>query len=47
LAPMYYRGACAAVIVFDITREESFRKMQDWVKELQINLAEEISTHLL
>jgi Rab family protein len=44
LAPMYYRGACAAVIAFDITREESFKKMQDWVKELQINLSEEIST---
>ncbi|ELR12676.1 Rasrelated protein Rab5, putative [Acanthamoeba castellanii str. Neff] len=42
LAPMYYRGACAAVIAFDITREESFKKMQDWVKELQINLSEEI-----
>jgi len=42
LAPMYYRQACAAVIVFDITREDSFHKMCDWVRELQINLAEEI-----
>jgi len=42
LAPMYYRQACAAVIVFDITREDSFNKMCDWVRELQINLAEEI-----
>jgi Ras-related protein Rab-21 len=42
LAPMYYRGACAAVIVFDITREDSFKKMCEWVKELQINLSEDI-----
>jgi len=42
LAPMYYRQACAAVIVFDITRDDSFHKMCDWVRELQINLAEEI-----
>lgn len=35
LAPMYYRGAAAAVIVYDITSEESFTRAQTWVKELQ------------
>ncbi|RDD46927.1 Ras-related protein Rab-22A [Trichoplax sp. H2] len=35
LAPMYYRGAAAAIVVFDITREESFHTLKDWVKELQ------------
>eukprot|EP00891_Asterochloris_glomerata_P006442 jgi/Astpho2/6442/Aster-08287 len=35
LSPMYYRGASAAVIVYDITSSESFKKAQDWVKELQ------------
>lgn len=29
------RGASAAVIVYDITSSESFKKAQDWVKELQ------------
>ncbi|KAL6074689.1 putative mitochondrial ras-related protein rab-5 [Balamuthia mandrillaris] len=42
LAPMYYRGACAAVLVYDITREESYRKMCEWVEELHINLSEDI-----
>lgn len=35
LAPMYYRGAQAALIVYDITSKESFLKAQNWVRELQ------------
>ncbi|WOL05827.1 ras-related protein RABF1-like isoform X2 [Canna indica] len=35
LAPLYYRGAAVAVVVYDITSEETFRKAQYWVKELQ------------
>ena len=35
LAPMYYRGAQAAVIVYDITSPESFGRAKKWVQELQ------------
>jgi len=35
LAPMYYRGAQAALIVYDITSKESFVKATNWVRELQ------------
>uniref|UniRef100_A0A672FJA3 small monomeric GTPase n=1 Tax=Salarias fasciatus TaxID=181472 RepID=A0A672FJA3_SALFA len=35
LAPMYYRGAQAAIVVYDITNEESFTRAKNWVKELQ------------
>ncbi|KAJ7975032.1 Ras-related protein [Quillaja saponaria] len=35
LAPLYYRGAAVAVVVYDITSPESFTKAQYWVKELQ------------
>jgi len=35
LAPMYYRGAAAAVIVYDITSKESFEAAKSWVVELQ------------
>ena len=35
LAPMYYRGAAAAIIVFDITSQESMVRAKNWVKELQ------------
>ncbi|KAJ9684660.1 hypothetical protein PVL29_016901 [Vitis rotundifolia] len=32
LAPLYYRGAAVAVVVYDITSPESFNKAQYWVK---------------
>lgn len=32
---MYYRGAAAAIIVYDITSRESFDTLKNWVKELQ------------
>jgi small GTP-binding protein len=35
LAPMYYRGAGAAVIVFDVLSRESFEGAKSWVRELQ------------
>ncbi|KAF3592476.1 hypothetical protein DY000_02024510 [Brassica cretica] len=35
LAPMYYRGAAAAIIVFDITNQGSFERAKKWVQELQ------------
>eukprot|EP00392_Amoebophrya_sp_AT5.2_P008941 g8969.t1 len=35
LAPMYYRGAAAAVIVYDVTSRESFDGARSWVQELQ------------
>lgn len=35
MAPMYYRGAHAAILVFDATDRESFDKVGSWVDELQ------------
>jgi small GTP-binding protein len=35
LAPMYYRGAAAAIVVYDITSAPSFVRAKTWVKELQ------------
>lgn len=35
LAPMYYRGAAAAIVVYDITLESSFDSVKRWVKELE------------
>ncbi|XP_058071992.1 ras-related protein RABF2a-like [Magnolia sinica] len=34
LAPMYYRGAAAAVIVYDITNMASFTRAKKWIQEL-------------
>lgn len=36
LAPLYYRGAAVAVVVYDITRRETFGTLKDWVRELKM-----------
>lgn len=35
LAPMYYRGAQAAIVVYDITNTDTFERAKNWVRELQ------------
>lgn len=40
MAPMFYRNANAALLVFDITSYDSFEKMQGWVTELKRNVEE-------
>jgi len=35
LAPMYYRNAQAAIVMYDITRASSLDKAKFWVRELQ------------
>ncbi|EXB37023.1 Ras-related protein Rab5 [Morus notabilis] len=35
LAPMYYRGAAAAVVVYDVTSTDSFVRAKKWIQELQ------------
>ena len=34
LAPMYYRGAAAAIIVYDIQSQASFARAKSWVRDL-------------
>ncbi len=31
MAPMYYRGAQAALLVYDITSQESFEELSSWI----------------
>jgi len=35
LAPMYYRNANCAVVVYDITQAASLQKARSWIRELQ------------
>lgn len=39
---MYYRGAAGAILVFDVSNEESFQSVKEWVKELRTNIYEKI-----
>lgn len=43
LGPIYYRDADGAVLVYDITDEESFQKVRTWVRELRRIVGDEIS----
>jgi len=42
LAPMYYRGASAAVLVYDITSKLSFLSLKSWKSELDVNGPEKL-----
>ncbi|RWS08387.1 Ras-related protein Rab-22A-like protein, partial [Dinothrombium tinctorium] len=45
LAPMYYRGSAACIIVYDITsmvEQASFNAVRSWVRELQSHISEHI-----
>jgi Ras-related protein Rab-22 len=37
LAPMYYRGSSAAILVYDIANPSTFAALTDWVNELNSN----------
>eukprot|EP00002_Diphylleia_rotans_P023600 TRINITY_DN4644_c0_g2_i2.p2 TRINITY_DN4644_c0_g2~~TRINITY_DN4644_c0_g2_i2.p2 ORF type:complete len:128 (-),score=41.70 TRINITY_DN4644_c0_g2_i2:1006-1389(-) len=39
---MFYRGAAAAVLVFDVTNEASFEKLKGWVLELKQNVEDSL-----
>lgn len=32
---MYYKGAAAAIVVYDITKQSTFKTLQGWVEELR------------
>lgn len=40
MAPMYYRNANAALLVFDVTHHNSFVEVKTWIQELQRNVQE-------
>ena len=47
LAPMYYRNAQAALVVYDITKPASFIKARHWVKELHELASKDITIALV
>jgi len=47
LAPMYYRDAQIAIVVFDITDASSFSKSKQWISELKSERSDGISLYLV
>ena len=35
LTPIYYRGAKAAILVYDVSLGDSFKKVKKWIAELR------------
>ncbi|KAF7275095.1 hypothetical protein GWI33_012191 [Rhynchophorus ferrugineus] len=42
LGPIYYRSSQGAVLVYDITDQDSFQKVKTWVKELRKMLGNDV-----
>ncbi|CAH0521984.1 unnamed protein product [Peronospora belbahrii] len=42
MAPMYYRNAKAAILVFDLQSEASFEKIKEWLQDLQHHVDDNI-----
>ncbi|TWW64415.1 Ras-related protein [Takifugu flavidus] len=42
LGPIYYRDSNGAILVYDVTDEDSFQKVKNWVKELRKMLGNDI-----
>lgn len=47
LAPMYFRNAQAALVVYDVTKPQSFIKARHWVKELHEQASQDIIIALI
>ncbi|KAF2133271.1 ras-domain-containing protein [Dothidotthia symphoricarpi CBS 119687] len=47
ISKLYYRGANAAVLCYDITDTHSFDEMGRWMKELKTNLGDDIIIHVV
>lgn len=47
LGPIYYRDSNGALLVYDITDEDSFKKVKTWVKELRKMLGDDICLRIV
>ncbi|CAO3583530.1 unnamed protein product [Absidia cylindrospora] len=47
MASLYYRGAQAAILVYDITSSESFNDIHLWVEELKANTTKDLLIYIV
>ena len=44
---IFYRGAHCVFLTYDITKDESFANLVDWLKEIQQHAAENVRIYLI
>ena len=47
LAPMYYRGAAAAFVLYDVTDNKSFQGAKEWIEELLVKARPSVIIYLV
>ena len=47
LNKIFYRGSHCVFLVYDLTREETFNNIEDWLKEVKMNTGSEWMTFLI
>mgnify|MGYP006279093871 FL=1 len=47
LNKIFYRGSHWVFLVYDITREETFNNIEDWLKEVKMNTGNDCMTYLI
>ncbi|OBZ76699.1 Ras-like GTP-binding protein RYL2 [Grifola frondosa] len=47
MAPMYYRGANAALLLYDITNASSFEDIRGWLEELKRNCSNDLIIYIV
>ena len=44
---IFYRGAHCVFLTYDITRDETFANLTDWLKEIQQHASEDVKIYLI
>jgi len=47
MAPIFFKSAVGALLVFDVTDQESFEDLPDWLEKLRENTDKGITTILI
>ena len=44
---IFYKGANAVFLTYDITRDDTFANLSDWMREIQMHAAEDVRIYLI
>ena len=47
LVPMYYRGTDIAIIVFDLSKKETFNSVRQWIEDVRKNCSDNVMIYVI